>query len=243
MTSKQRLRYSASDLINGRMRSEMTEPHSTGGLLGVPLPQLRETKQARSGQTQAKILDAAIAVLATSDPGHVTMQAIAAQAGVSRGAIQHLYGGKRVQLMVAVAVELYARYVARFEPISEPGLTPVTFVDRLWDVVAEQVRNPEAIALINIWISMRGDTELRQELEDAFEDMDAQIAESWQHQAVRLGIDENAIMTLRYFHRSVMRGISVEKLLRTDPSHFDSVITLSRQASHMLLTQDQRNTP
>jgi AcrR family transcriptional regulator len=215
----------------------MTDLKNFYDSIGVPLPQLRETKQARSSQTQGKLLDAAIAELAATDPGHVTMQAIAARAGVSRGAIQHLYGGRRVQLMVAVAVELYARYVARFEPISQPGLTPQSFVDLLWDVVAAQVRNPEGIALINIWISMRGDAGLRAELEAAFEEMDGKIADSWRLQAKRLGISEEVIMTLRFFHRSVMRGIAVEKLLRTDPAHFDSVIKLSRAASHMLLSQ------
>lgn len=202
-------------------------------------PNLRETKQNRSEVTQQKILNAAIEIVCEQGFAHATLNMIAKRAEITRGAIQHLYGGKRIDLFEHVAVELYTRYVISFAPLNERATDPVSFVNTLWDVIEDNLDDPEWLALIDLWMAMRSDADLKQALGRAFADMDAVLEAEWRATGQQLGIDEEILFTIRFFHRSLMRGLVIENQVGTNAAHIKSVLTLARKACLACLSSEK----
>ena len=78
----------------------------------------RATRANRSGAaTRARIIEAAIAVLADNGFAGFTLQAVADRAGVLFGSVTHHYG-TRDRLIEAMLAAILARYRARFEELT-----------------------------------------------------------------------------------------------------------------------------
>lgn len=110
-------------------RGAATERGSVG-------PRTRPTRrQARGLVTRARILDAVIACVERGGIGAATHPAIAAEAGLSIGAVQHHFPSKE-HVLDAVLEESAARFAACFEDADPPGASARArvddFVDRAW---------------------------------------------------------------------------------------------------------------
>ncbi|MFJ2241837.1 TetR/AcrR family transcriptional regulator [Streptomyces sp. NPDC087859] len=71
---------------------------------------MRQPLQARSQDSAAKVIDAALAILGSQGPGALTIAAVSKVSGVSNGAIYHRFTDRRTLL-----VEAQDRFLARIE--------------------------------------------------------------------------------------------------------------------------------
>ena len=80
----------------------------------------REPKQARSRQTRARLLDAAITCLARDGWTNATVTVIADEAGISRGALQHHFP-TREDLITAALDSVFERRAAALADVDVPS--------------------------------------------------------------------------------------------------------------------------
>jgi len=96
----------------------------------------RRTQRERTEATRAALLAAARTLFARDGYGAVAMEAVVREAGLSRGALYHQFGGKR-ELFEAVVEqveqELVAAIAARLADVSEPRAAFAVGVDAWLD--------------------------------------------------------------------------------------------------------------
>lgn len=128
-----------------------------------PVSRPRRTQHERSALTQRRLLDAALECLVESGYAGTTTVAVAARAGVSRGAQLHHYPTRAS--LVASAVrhlfsEMTADYRRRFAALGSSRPTLGAAVRLLWDAY----RDPRYGAVLELHVAARTDPELRRAL-------------------------------------------------------------------------------
>lgn len=120
-----------------------------------------EPKQARAHATRARLLDAAVEELLEQGYAGLTTSAVAARAGVSRGAQQNYFPHKMT--LVAEAV----RHLARLQRVGlRVRLAEVprgrARVQAALDILFEQYSGPLFAAVVELSLAARADPELRE---------------------------------------------------------------------------------
>jgi AcrR family transcriptional regulator len=122
-------------------------------------------RQARSVDTRALILEAAVACLAEEGYAAATTLRIQARAGVSRGRLLHHFPS-RDALLVAAAQHLASvrmAETAQWVATSMEGrLTGVKRLDRATEMLWQTLRQPYFWAAMELWIAARTNAELRE---------------------------------------------------------------------------------
>ena len=126
----------------------------------------RRTQAERRAETERRVLDATMAIIASSGVRAVTMAAVGEAAGYSRGIVNHQFG-TRQGLMAAVAETVQSR----FSP--DPG--GVTGRERVIAMAGGYLdsltsRPQDARAFLRLWIAAIGGEE--PELRPVFEERD-----------------------------------------------------------------------
>lgn len=198
----------------------------------------------RSAAMRQRLLDAAIACLHRVGYAATTTQIVMEEAGVSRGAMLHHFPTK-ADLIIAVAETAAAhqnRYVRRRLGAIAPGIDRyLAITEATW----EAMREPPAIALIEIIIASRSDPALGERfpaIARAFED--SQREGVWE-MARELGVrDQDAIERMVRLHRAAMRGLAIEMLFTGDRGAAEDGMALldlyKRQLTGDLLTRGDR---
>jgi AcrR family transcriptional regulator len=121
------------------------------------------TREERTAESRARILDAAVACLVESGYAGATTLRIQARAGVSRGRLLHHFPSRELLLVAAshhLAVRRLAAAVERID-LDGAGLTGSARLDRgielLWRTFAE----PYFWAAVELWTAARTDDDLR----------------------------------------------------------------------------------
>jgi len=196
-----------------------------------PALRTRISNEARTAETRRRVFEAAVTCLNTLGYAGTTMAKIAATAGVTRGAVQHVYGDRRVDLMHAVAEELYTAYFEYYQPILQNNDGPRDLLDKVWDLNIELFKSAETTALIELWLAMRGDEELRAVLLPFFESRDQQLSDRWDEEFGTAGLSPQQIQTIRYTQRALLRGLAIELIIQHDDETLTTVIELARRAT------------
>lgn len=191
----------------------------------------------RASQTPQKLLDAVVKVVFEQGYAGATMASIAREAGVTRGAIQHYFGDKRVDLMAAVCADVLDRRQNRYrDGMSE--LMQADFPDARAQLKAAY-RDPETWFLVEIWIACKSDAALREKVDVYFkENQDpndralSNLLTTDQHEALNF-------RTYKYFMRTLTRGLALEYSYRPDAELFDSVADFAFDAVEAVLKQKQ----
>jgi AcrR family transcriptional regulator len=130
----------------------------------------RRRQAERSAATREALLDATIACVVRDGYARTTTGAVAREAGVSVGAIQHHFAGK-AELMAAAVAHLLARRQDEFAK-AIAGLDPGTDrVDAAIDVLWSMYESSAFVAWLELWVASRTDAELRAgmlAMDDAF---------------------------------------------------------------------------
>jgi AcrR family transcriptional regulator len=163
-----------------------------------------------------RLIEAAIACLRRVGYAATTTQLVMEEAGVSRGAMLHHFPTK-VDLIIAVAEGAAAhqnRYVRRRLGAIPPGMDRyLAITEATW----EAMREPPAIALIEIIIASRSDPALGERFPAIARELEASQREGVWEMAQELGVrDRDAIERMVRLHRAAMRGLAIEMMFTGD---------------------------
>lgn len=189
----------------------------------------RRTQAERSGETQRRLIDAAVAVLHRVGYGATTSGLIADEAGVSRGAMLHQYPTK-VDLMLAVVSDVYSRETAEYQHRGSEADSPrerfYKFPEMMWDVLTR----PSAMAVLEIMMGSRSDPELAARLAPLQRQIEATSRQTVE-QILREGDlpDIPEFNAMRRLFVAAVRGLSIDLMLVKDRAELEqSIILLQR---------------
>ncbi len=142
----------------------------------------RRPQAERSADTRARLIAAAISCLYRAGYSATTVSAVAAEAGVSRGAMTHQFPAKTELMLAAVCAvfeddsELYNASVATMGPARWLLALP----EAMWRVISR----PSGIAVMEIMLASRSDSDLADKLRALQARIDT-LAHVWSAERVR----------------------------------------------------------
>jgi AcrR family transcriptional regulator len=196
------------------------------------------THQAlKSAQTRARLIEATIRCLLKFGYSGTTTPKVAAEAGLSRGAMLHHFenGGA---LMQATIAELLDRRLRAFRrAVANPSNDVRTLVRTYW----KQLLSPAFAAFIELAIAARTDKNLARILEPAQTD----FRERWYELAVQLfpawQQDRAAFDLALALTQNTVEGMAINRLIHgCDESMIDPVLD-NLEAQIIALRPDSRN--
>ncbi|WP_375286581.1 TetR/AcrR family transcriptional regulator [Sphingomonas sp.] len=188
----------------------------------------RRTQAERREETSGRAIDAAIKCLYRDGYSATTTLSVAAEAGISRGALLHHFPTK-VDLIEAVALEVVRRSQKRrrdfitAHPRGLPRFAAIT--EASWETLQE----PAAMTLLEILMASRGDAELAARLPGIMG-----VMSEWQQSGMReiahdVGFhDDERLNAMSMLHQAAMRGLSIELLFAEDRRTIDAAFELLR---------------
>lgn len=154
-----------------------------------------------------------------------TMTRIARRAGVTRGAIQHHFGDRRVDIVTRVTEDILTRRQAAYETVYGPDRS-VQIDSRA--AMKAAYRDPETWFLIEVWIAARADPELHDRVNAML--LSGNDGRDQAFVPSTLDLDSDSFRTLKYLLRSLTRGLALEYSRKPDDRLFDAVIDLAFDA-------------
>jgi AcrR family transcriptional regulator len=190
---------------------------------------IRGPHAERTAAMRKRLIDAAIDCLTRVGYGATTLQTVTDAAGASRGAILHHFPSK-VDLMIAVAeyaAEKQNRHVARQLTNTQPGMDRFLAITMAtWDAM----QRPPAIALLEIMMGSRSDTELGARFPAVIESLEKFQREGVWEQAQSVGITDKAqIEAMAWLHNAAMRGLAMELMFSKDVRRANSAMKLLKR--------------
>ncbi len=183
---------------------EVSEPHE------------RRSQEERSSATQLQILRAATEILYAEGFAAATTQRIAAQAGVSRGAMLHHFPSK-VDLMVAVFQLAHDADTAYLREHLEKIELPFDRVASLPQLTWKALSGPSGIAALEIMMASRSDHDLAQKLEPVQTQIEAEsqqrVAELMHSAGLTVDDASRELVTLVV---AAIRGLSIQAMFRKE---------------------------
>jgi AcrR family transcriptional regulator len=179
-------------------------------------------RSARKAETRARLLAAAASVYAHSGFGGATLDEVAAQAGMTKGAVYGHFGSKE-NLLVALMEEhlagQLAEQIALFDRDRTTWERPLAGSDRWMSHLQEE---PEAFRLfVELWIHAQRDERLRERLAAGLDTLRTTFTRFAAESATDAGLEPGAA-TEQF--ANVMLGLStgLAMLKLTDPSKIPS---------------------
>ena len=171
-------------------------------------------KQDRSRATRQRLLATTIRCLATYGWEASTVGFIAAEAGISRGAVQHHYR-TREELILGALEHMFAERVAALDALPEPEVTGPERVHAVVAGLVEAIGGELFRAALQVWTAAAADPELRA----AVVPLEKHFARGVHRRAVRLlGVDD-ADPQLRGLIQATLdlaRGLALADVLTDD---------------------------
>ncbi|MDF2386171.1 TetR/AcrR family transcriptional regulator [Nostoc ellipsosporum NOK] len=184
----------------------------------------RRTQAERTAETREALLDAAIGLLYRKGYSGTSTEAIAEEAGVTRGALHHHFG-TRVQLMADVIGTVYEREKRAYERIAADtgrGARLSDWPEMLWEVLSR----PSGLAVLEILQASRSDPELA-ELVTPMQAKVEQMSLETIKQQFGSGEDGDVLAGIRLFVWAV-RGLSIAQVLAPNPAEMRRSIDFLR---------------
>jgi AcrR family transcriptional regulator len=117
--------------------------------------------QARSDETRARAIEAAVGCLAELGFARTTFQDIARRAGMSPGPLQYHFRSKP-EMMAAVAQHLLQDRAQAFAPLVAETAPDAGALRRFLERTQSYCRTDEFLAAVELLVAARGDAELRE---------------------------------------------------------------------------------
>lgn len=173
-----------------------------------------EPKQDRSRATRQRLLESVVTCLATKGYEASTVSVIAAEAGISRGAVQHHYP-TREDLVLAALRFIFDERKAAIEATAMPRHTGRARVHAVVALIVEVYGGDLFRAALQVWTVAANDPHLR----DAVAPMERTFAREVHEMAVRLlEVDDSdpKSRALIQVTLDVARGLALANLLTDD---------------------------
>lgn len=179
-------------------------------------------QEAKSIRARDTICEACVTCLFQHGYGETTLNKVAAEAGFSKGALQHHFPSKDA-LIAATADYLLERPFSRalLDPVRRD--TPDPTVRSLFLYSWKKFVNTEPYrALLEILNAARTDENLRERISDKLQAwnkaMDEQAVETYRSLDVGNKVGDEDVKMLLTMTRSFMRGLVIQDRYGTDPS-------------------------
>ncbi|QKV20174.1 TetR/AcrR family transcriptional regulator [Oricola thermophila] len=194
----------------------------------------RRQQAERSASTIRKLLDAAVDSLTKVGYQHLTVELIAANAKVSRGAVQHHFGS-RENLLAAVVSDLGQALTAG-DPIDNdlPLLRRLDkAIDRDWAVFS----SPQFLAVIQIWMAERGNAKLFPQIQLMVREVENYLDSQWASALEDSGLSEREIVALRHVVLSSLRGLALRTVSIGSNATWQEELEMLKRMVRQLLTE------
>lgn len=199
-----------------------------------------EVAERHGAETHQALLKAAVNLVAEFGYSRFSTQLLAERAGVTRGAVQHHFGNRKLDLVVALAEYVYQRFRENAAGTVQAGADLVTRVEKTIDSAFEIYRGPEAVVLLELWMAARSDDALKAALGPVMARLDDSIGSGF---AIRLEVSQataDRIEAIRYLARFVFRGMTLERQLWIDRDLELRVVALLKEVLVLALNGQAR---
>jgi len=214
------------------LNSQQTQPAASK-------PKAGRRKQAeRTADSRKRIIDATIRCLHRLGYNALTISIVAKDAGVSRGLLAYHFDNK-ADLMVAVREAIQAEEKALLEAI-RGKVTPLEYLKQLPRYTASGMRRKQAIAVTEILLASRSDSELMKKLRAYERALDLEAIENVRASFEEVGIEPPAnLPAVVRTTVAAIRGLAISELVLGDKSETDaSVDHLIELMSPLIPLQD-----
>jgi AcrR family transcriptional regulator len=189
----------------------------------------------RISDTHQRIIDAAVQAVFDYGYASATMALIASNAGVTRGAIQHYFGDRRIDLIAETCEHILAKRQSAYRE------TPAVLSDRARSAMKLAYRDPETWFLVEVWIASKGEPELKDRITDVLARVNDPVDVDIQAAVAELELYALDFRTLKYLLRSLTRGMAIEFSRKPDVTLFDGVVDLAFDALSEISKSKSRN--
>lgn len=200
-------------------------------MVNVNRPKPRRSQEERSASSRASLIESAIRHLLRRGLASTNMTEIAAEANLTRGAIQHHFTS-RAELVVAVVEELDGRICRALDGFSLPAsVKGQERVAALLDHVIALTASDDNIAVFDVWSASRADPALKERTLAMQRQLTVQFKEFWRRnldgylasELIEISFDITLVMA---------QGAAMGHLLNEPPDRIKRTLT---EAKAMLL--------
>jgi AcrR family transcriptional regulator len=176
----------------------------------------RRSQAQRSAATKARILSATVKILSEKGYSAASVKMIAAETGVSVGALQYQFSSKS-KLMAAVIDQLLRRRISTYRAALAGITDPRRRLDALRAAGWEIARHPEFAAAMEVVLARRSDPDLRRETERPFRRSE-RLLERWTALLVKASGQDVAEMAIaRRLYSAFVYGLALRQASGLDP--------------------------
>jgi AcrR family transcriptional regulator len=189
---------------------------------------MRRSQEARSSETRARLMDAALEILHQRGYARATTADIADLAGVSRGALNHHFESKD-ELVTASVDRLLRRATDEIAGLAGEvragtlGLD--AFLDKLWGMFSGQL----FLVTLEHVTEARHNPWLREHLVPLVKDFHVALDAIWRTFFEGSGLASVEVETTLNATLCQLRGMGVQTVLRHDPPYFDAMLSMLKR--------------
>ncbi|WP_312733823.1 TetR/AcrR family transcriptional regulator [Brevundimonas sp.] len=201
-----------------------------------PSPNRRRRPQAeRSADTRNRLVQAAITCLFRSGYSATTVSVVAAEAGVSRGAMTHQFPAK-TDLMLAVVQAVFEEDTAIYNRSIEtmkPEEWLVALPKTMWSVISR----PSGVAVMEIMLASRSDPDLAEQLRNLQQRIDDQ-AHRWSQERIRAaGLKPHPQAdAIHELYVAAIRGLALEAVFMNNAASVQRSLQVLSDMTRQLYT-------
>lgn len=176
-----------------------------------PAHRPRRSQQERSAATRSALLEACARQVAKVGYAATTTSAVAAEAGVSRGALQYTFED-RTDLMIAVVRDGYERLVQDLRGSVPAEGTVAERVAAHVEVMLRAYGSSHALAAYEILLGERGNPEFMEGHAELLAAAEDELDAIWLASFADSGAGDDAILTARRVARAAVLGLVGRRL-------------------------------
>ena len=175
----------------------------------------RRSQEERRAETRARLVDATIKLLNEKGAGQLTMEEVAREAGLTRGAIQYHFENPKA-LLVESIFEIAERLSHHLDAEALVRLPLEERIDRIVDNYWQGFGGTNYTAFIEIAMRGRQDAEFESAITSALAEVDKKRAIVWQAVFADSGRNREEIQSWRRMLMITLRGLALTKMISGD---------------------------
>lgn len=206
-------------------------------------PLISRTQDERSAQMRARLIHATLETILECGYANTTLVAVAARAGVTRGAVHHHYSSRDELIVDAISHQLRdtSAEIREFAREAQGGdISLDDFLERVWGLFS----GPFFMITLEHITASRHNEKLRGELTMVTRDFHRALDETWNTFFTIEDRPKSELATVLNATLCMFRGMGVQTVLRRDPAYYRSLIDFWRSVlvshTHISFTPNQR---
>lgn len=172
----------------------------------------RRSQEERREETRRRLVDATIKLLHEKGAGLLTMEEVAREAGLTRGAIQYHFDSPK-SLLVASIVEIASRLSRHLDAAELTRLPIAARIDRVVDDYWRGFRGDNYTAFIEIAVRGRQDPEFEGAISTTLAELERQRAIVWQAVFADSARSREEIQSWRRMLLITLRGLALTNMI------------------------------